>query len=859
MTAITALHRSPHIGHVQRVPVPYGASVQDIAEQFHASMDGLTAWVRNPDGSGAEWTELPRSLWRHVRPKISGVVQFAYRLHNSDVLRSAFTLAATVVASIVAPYLAPIIGTLGATLVGTAITVGASLAAQALFPAESPQATALGKNESRSFANVDSDSNVLAKDAYLSVVMGTRRISPAELAQPRPFLQDGIQSIDRIFALDGHHQVTDLQVDGTPVTDYEGLTTQIVTGAETDPTETFISKVSRVENVSETLSSFSLDEEQLVDQDTPANSEPRWVRFTTATDDKLEEITVRLRFDGMVKTDSATDQVRVPLRVRFRPKGSTGAWTNLPEVHVVGRTTQTTLQEIRLRWDSDFGSSSAVGDLAYSFISSVPAATSGSLSEGTGSQWLAASGMTLTAGRDGVRVALDEAVHAKQEYEFEIKRGAAIRDAGFVPSTYMISGIVHSFFYAYSSGGWRVHEAQGNYTARVSVDYAISLINRTPCSRPGTCLIGLRSVGQSVRNVTCLAQRYVYDWDGSGWKTLTTSENPAVHFRQILSDFLTYQGIDTALIADDEFVAWRAECIARGYKVSAVFAGEPLADVLDQIATAGFARKKLSDIFGIDWFRDRSADRPVQTFSPRNARIGLEWNHRPQPLGVRASFQNADLGYRDDEIQVSNPVYASERGYEVRVYGSIADPALVEQRAFFDLLQAQYQTRRVYMVETAIEGMVCDRGDLVGIVTDLIDDSNSGARITGVHSSTTFDIDQIIPAQGTTSLFTSSDLYSESDLFTTGAQTIALISTPTGTQEVMIAAANGRTIRVSPAITIDDPEDLMGAHITLGPRDRFMRRAIVGEVVRGNEERATLVCVDEAPEIFQAMQARYWQ
>ncbi|CAN0446237.1 unnamed protein product [Laminaria digitata] len=150
-------------------------------------------------------------------------------------------------------------------------------------------------------------------------------------------------------------------------------------------------------------------------------------------------------------------------------------------------------------------------------------------------------------------------------------------------------------------------------------------------------------------------------------------------------------------------------------------------------------------------------------------------------------------------------------------------------------------------------------GDLVGVVMDLVDDSNSGARIGTVYSSTTFEIDQVLPAQSTQSLFEVDDIFAQNDLFTVGAQTIALVSTPTGTQEVTVTAVQDRTIRVEPAIVIDDPQELEGAHITLGPRERFMRRVIVSDVQRTSEERATLVCLDEAPEIWQAMQARYYQ
>jgi hypothetical protein len=198
-------------------------------------------------------------------------------------------------------------------------------------------------------------------------------------------------------------------------------------------------------------------------------------------------------------------------------------------------------------------------------------------------------------------------------------------------------------------------------------------------------------------------------------------------------------GISTDLIVDDQFVAWRAECSAQGYEVSAVFAGASVREVLDATAT-GFARPRFSDGFGIDWFRDRSADRPVQTFSPRNASISVEWLAGEKPVGIRATFQNADRDFVDDEIQINNPFAVNFSGYEVRSYTSIAQAGLVERRAYFDMLQGYYQQRRAWIVDCSIEGLICDRGDLVGLVTDLNDDAHSGARIRRVIDSTTFTV-----------------------------------------------------------------------------------------------------------------------
>lgn len=837
----------------------------DIAASIHGAAETLTAWVRAPAGHHQEWLEIPRAMWALVRPMINSAIAFGYRL-GRDALKSVLSIVAAVLVAVIAPYLGPAgIGLLTASQAAAAaavVGIGATLAINALFPPEQP---AFGTDDAaKQFTNVESDSNVLAKEASLPIVIN-RRVSPPEIASPFTFLENGIQTIQRIFAFDGHHAISDVQIDRTPVADFGSITTEIKDGAEATGVDTFITMITKSIRVQEALSGFTLDEDVLVDQDEPANSEPRWLRFATATDSRLEEISIRLQVQGFAKTDAAGAKIRVPLRIRFRAKGSTGSWINLPEIHLTGRDVSTSLKEIRLRWDGIFGADDATGDINYEFFQQVPAAAF-TLSDGsTGIQWQAdahfVSGAGLTATqniqgrRNGVRITLDETLHPKIEYEFEIQRGFAIRRENLNQDNYKISSNVESFFRGrLNNAEWRVAVDQGAYLSNLTIAQVTSIVNRQPCQRPQTALLAIKSVGQSMTNITARADRYVSDWDGSGWNTLTTTKNPATHFRQMLFDYLNYHGINTSLIDSQSLVDWRAECAAQGYEVSAAFAGASIGAVLDAIAVAGYARRVYSDGYGVDWFRDRSAERPVQSFSPRNARIGLDWISGERPAGVRASFQNEDNDFRDDEIQVNNPFYTNTGAYVVSALSSISNPALAERRAFFDLLQAHYQGRRQWSVETAIEGLICERGDLVAIVSDLTSDASSGARIREVINANTFRIDQDIPAEGTESIFDVSNIFTAADIFQVGAQSVCLFSTPTGTEIRSITAASGDEIRVDTNLP---STDLNGAHVVMGPTAAFTSRCIVSDVQRQSEERATLICVDEAPEIYQTLSEKY--
>jgi len=872
MQSIETVHIAGGIGAVQRVPVPFGSTVEEIAFALHGTIEGLTAWVQAPPGHHSEYLEIPRALWRSMKPKASGVVVFGYRLGRS-VFRSILGIAATVAAIFVAPFLAPILlpglsAGIATPLIAAGLGIGASIALNALFPAAQPSAPELAfrggrpEERARQFSNVESDSNILAKEAALPIVVGERRISPPEIASPLITLDTGVQTVRRLFALDGHHAISDVQVDRVPVEDFDSITTQTRDGAELTPVDTFVTRISRFNDLSRQLSTFNLDETNLIDQENPSISEPRWERFRTAFDPRLEEITIRLQLDSFARTDSATQRIRVPVQVRFRRTDDPdGTWINLPEIHFTGRDISTVLQEIRVRWDGQFGEGLGAGSIRHQFFGRVPASDFTVSNDQTGDQWeahphfLDGEGLrdvkNITGRRYSIAVQLDQDVIPRGEFEWEIRRGQAMNIGSLNASTYQISGSVFPLFRAYTTGTtWRVRIDQGALISRLNVAHATSIVRRAPCGRPKTALLALQSRGASVKNITVRAARFVHDWDGTGWNTLTTTKNPAVHYRQILHDYLAYHRISTDLINNADFIGWRDECEARGYEVSGVFAGISVRDALEQIATAGYARPRYSDGYGVDWFRDRTAQRPVQGFSPRNANITVEWVSGERPVGIRASFQNEEAGYRDDELQVNNPLYANFGGYDVREYQSITNPRLIRRRAMFDLLQAYFQGRRAWVVEAPIEGAICERGDLVSVVSDLNDDSNSGARIRRVINATTFTIDQLIPAQSTNSIFAEGNIFAADQVFDIGLQSVCLVSTPTGTEMRTITAAEDDVIRV------DEPfssTDLEGAHIVIGPVTRFTSRCIVSEVQRQSEERARLVLVDEAPEIHQIL------
>lgn len=887
MNALTIEAHAQGIGLNQPIPVPLGLNIAEIAARISDRVESLTAWIKAPTGHAVEWIEVPRERWLHIKPKLGGILRFGYRL-GKKALKKVFSIVAAVIVAVVAPVLA---GTAAfSTLFGTNALLAATLATgtavsllgQTLFPSQSSAATSSigtgvqdAKNESRAFTNVETDNNLLAKEAYLPTVVGQRRISLPEIAQPRAFLdpESGLQTVHRIFALKGEHQITDVQVAGVPVAEDDSYRVQIIEGAEADPTETFVNKISYTEDISAELVNFSLDGTVLVDQDTPANSEPRWERFKTRYDTRLEAINIRLALDNMLKSVSAGTKVRVPVRIRFRKLGSLGAWTNLPEIHFIGNLASTSLQEITIRWDTNFGVADTVGDITHQFFQRVPAATAGPLSSGTTvdqwqaeAQFVSGSGLrdvaNISGGRNGVRIKLDPTVTPADEFEFEIKRGFAFDDGSLTTSAYGLAGAVHSLFEAYSvSSNWSVATDQGDFLPRAQLVFSSSVVDRQPCQKPGTALLALESKGKSVRAVTALCGAKVPVWDGETWSGSDLTKNPAAHYRESLHRYLGVRGQSTEIIDQDSIVALYENCVTQGLEVSVMLAEPSYSDAIRSILEAGYATPALMPELGVDWYRDRSGERPVQLFSPRNSTISIEYKSEARPSGIRAKFQNERKNYVDDEVTFGNPFYTSFSGYEVLEYPSISNPDLVERRAYFDLLQLEFQSYRTWVIETATEGLVCKKGDLISVATDLLSDHGFGARVTEVLRPNAFRIDQLVPVQATESLYDIKDIFAVDDLFSVGGQSAIFISGPNGTHQSTITGADGDVIRIKDnmpgVVEGETSQDFDGSHLIIGPIENFIHRCVVSQITALSEERSRLVLVDEAPEIHEHMQARF--
>ncbi len=247
---------------------------------------------------------------------------------------------------------------------------------------------------------------------------------------------------------------------------------------------------------------------------------------------------------------------------------------------------------------------------------------------------------------------------------------------------------------------------------------------------------------------------------------------------------------------------------------------------------------------------------PVVAFTPANANISVEVVEPELPIAIRCKYQDEADDFKDAETEVNNPFVTTITGQSVREYKGITKKSLARKRAYFDLLQAVYQGRQRVSVSSATQATVCERGDLVLLVTDLIDDKAFGGVVREVLSNTTLVIDQGPTVEGSTAFFDATNVFESSNIFDEGLQSSLWIRHDQGGDEIEVSSAHlGSddliTVRLASALS---STNVVGAHVVIGPKAQLLKRYIVLDVDREAEERASLTLVPEAPEIYEHLQ-----
>ncbi|MBA5776297.1 hypothetical protein H2509_04140 [Stappia sp. F7233] len=366
----------------------------------------------------------------------------------------------------------------------------------------------------------------------------------------------------------------------------------------------------------------------------------------------------------------------------------------------------------------------------------------------------------------------------------------------------------------------------------------------------------------------------LHDASAAGWHIQTVTSNPAPHFLDAMTGSLNADPIPEELVDMAGLFEWRQKCLENGYSCNMVAEGDGLDDLLRIISSCGYARKYQSELWGVIRDYDRSAEAPIQVFSPRNIRE-FRWSKAFSrlPAGLRINYREAE----DDDAERQITVFrAGAAGTDARTeqvtYDGLTDEADIIRRASFDLAQAQHRST-FYSFTAPVEAIVCRRGSLVTVNHDILRRHHGGARIKSVildgpeENVLGVVLDAVVEVKDEADMLGTADLLEVPDLLELGNKTGIAIRRADGTSTVhALANAPGETDTLTFAEPVPndavpggpfDPGSVAaiteGCLVVVGVVGQEFKRLIVSEIENGKGLTARLTLVDEAPQIWEAV------
>ncbi len=760
-------------------------------------------------------------------------------------------------------------GGLGSIAAAAGVSLAGSLLLAGLVPPPSIPTARGGTVQNAGPASAEG--NVLQPNAPVPRVVGERKVFPPLASEPLTYFDGADEVVEAMYILAGPHRLLDIRIGATPIESLADVEYETREGFPGDAPISIIGRQARTESRNTELRPHTVNSNDGVTLESPtgdlATALPQ--RMTVATRDAPDEHLLHLVFPaGINRNASDSDALRVPFRLRIRRFGTT-AWINLPELHFQASSPRQIRATIRLVWTANAATtpSAATGEgwvMARFAVPGQTIAPSGDdfvadtyFSTGVGQFWLNA-GNTGGTRVDHVQMnrwtaefILDTAVFPRGRYEIEIQRGAVVRNVNWDDATYTVNSTVYDLFESFGTPA-RVPVSRNGVSDSVVLVRSVSIWNQHPLPTDDFAVVAIRARNRQMDQVSVLAGGIVPDWNGTTWTGRFVTANPAPHLRQILTGPQNLDPVPQSVLDNDELVAWRADCAAKGYECNALIEDGSVDDAARIVASCGYARPYMSEVWGVIRDRDRSADAPVQVFTPRNS-SGFRWTKafaRP-PEGFRVNFRDAARDYEARQITVFRPGVSSDTGrLEQVTYEGLVTEAEVRAKALYD--QSQTDLRDVfYTLDAPAEAIVCRRGSLVGVQHDSLDEQSGSALVIdithgGAGNITSLRLDGMVPVQNEPDFLAVPDLLAVPDMLAIGARTGCVIRRATSRTTHAVSNATGMTdtLTFSPAISPDGVD--IGTLVATGPLTRETLRLIVFAIEPREDLTATLTLVDEA-------------
>lgn len=891
MTVI-AVHREPFSTAPEIYRMPEGETLEQMAVRVRSLPTG---WPRHAgDAICINGKAVPRALWGAVRPKgaTAAGVPIEITFHappmgggrgGKNVLGLVASIGLIALSGGVASGLslfagaapgstASILGTASRAaflgrLAGGAVMIAGSAILQALAPTPSVPGVASSDGPSPLGA-ASAAGNILEPNAPLPRVVGTRKVFPPFVTEPLIYYRGQDEVAEAICALAGPHKLEEIRIGAAEIEDVQGVEFETREGWPGLEPLSIITRYARTIPINSRLAGHTVRDEdkRQVQSVTGDILDALPQAKVIATRNGPDEFWIGLQFSqGLALANSASTVMRVPLRFRIRRKGDV-AWVNLPEIHYAAAHLGTKRATVKFAWrDAPVNVSAAstrgwvearivtpgqaiapvtAGWVADSYFDADTGGDHYVDAENNGSNDV----INIIMGDDEAEFQLDRAAFPPGIYEIEMRRGYAFRDFDYSAAAYNIGGAVRDPFWFEGESAERIFQTKEGLIDELTIVRANSVWNSSPVRKGGVALIAVRATNAAVDQLSVLASGYVRDWDGTSWSDWKTTSDPAPHLFDVLAGSLNATPLPIAALDNQSFLDFRAD----GWTCDAVIEGRSVGEAAQIIAGSGFARLFQSEKFGVVRDRDRSADTPVQIFTPNNS-SGFEWSrgYPKLPDGFRATFVDADSDYEAAEI--IHPPDAS-RTEQVTIEGLVTEED-VRVRLQYDLDAAKYRAA-FYSWSASAEAIKCRRGSLVGVVSDAISDRVFSGRLVNYALDVAGDVTAV-------QLDNEADLTVEptwADIDDMSAvKSMALIGATFG---VAIRRA-GKVVtshRVTPSERGADWVDLVTAATlpgiaprdvaAIGPLGQEYRRLIVVDMTPRSLTEWAITAVSEAPEIW---------
>lgn len=364
-----------------------------------------------------------------------------------------------------------------------------------------------------------------------------------------------------------------------------------------------------------------------------------------------------------------------------------------------------------------------------------------------------------------------------------------------------------------------------------------------------------------VKGVALWSDDFTPPGAGDRWTNMRTTSNPAPHFRDILTGSLNFDPMPASMIDDQSLIDWRDRCETDDLRCDLVAESTTVSELLRLIASCGYARPYQSELWGVIQDYQRNAEAPVQIFTPRNM-SGFSWSKAfPRlPTGFRVNYRDDEYEYSGKQLTVyRRGIAETDARLEQITYDGLVRRSDIISRAKYDLLQSELRSV-IYTFTAPIESIVCRRGSLVAVNTDVLQKHYGFARVVDIELNaddevTAIKLDSTVQVFNEIDLLSVTDMLQVADMLRVGLVSAIALRDASGAIDIHTIDASvvtGETDLIVFDPPIDTDQIKVDNLISVGLLGKEYKRLLVNEIIPLENLAARLTLVDEAPELFPA-------